>query len=118
MINLFPQKCWAGAITIILPIAAYTGLSGAAEMTDVRILIAQNEKPSAQGTISSVDSSRRRLKISHGPVEVLHWPAMTMEFDLAPNVDIGTLTPGSKINFSLTKGSDGKYVVDEVSPAK
>jgi Cu(I)/Ag(I) efflux system protein CusF len=80
--------------------------------------VAQTEKPTGRGTINAIDAVQRKLNITHGPVAALNWPGMTMDFAVAPGADIGALKPGAKIVFTLGRGPDGGYVLDEIKPAK
>lgn len=72
---------------------------------------------SAAGTVNSVDAAARRVNISHGAIQALGWPPMTMDFPVAPSVDLNAIKPGAKVNFTLDKGSDGMPVVDAITPA-
>lgn len=78
------------------------------------LLIAQAEKPTGQGTLNAIDAATRKLNITHGPIAALNWPGMTMDFGVAPGVDLGALKAGSKIKFTLTRGGDGMFVIDEI----
>jgi Cu(I)/Ag(I) efflux system protein CusF len=73
---------------------------------------------SATGTINSVDVAAHRVNVSHGAIQALGWPPMTMDFPVAPSVDLNTIKPGAKVNFTLDKGSDGMPVIDAITPAK
>jgi Cu(I)/Ag(I) efflux system protein CusF len=85
---------------------------------DPQMVFAQAEKPSAQGTVNSIDADKRKLNITHGPVAALHWPGMTMDFGVASGIDLGALKAGSKIKFTLGRGEDGMYVIDGIEPAE
>lgn len=89
----------------------------AAGAPDQRIVVAQVEKPSGQGTVNSVDATARKVNMSHGPVAALKWPGMTMDFPVAPGVDMSALKPGEKVGFTLSKGADGAYTIDSIKPA-
>ena len=80
--------------------------------------VAQAEKPAGRGTLNAIDESKRQLNITHGPIAALNWPGMTMNFGVAPSVDLKALKAGSKISFTLTRGADGMYVIDAVKPAQ
>jgi Cu(I)/Ag(I) efflux system periplasmic protein CusF len=71
----------------------------------------------ATGTVNSVDPAQHKIKVSHQPIPALGWPAMTMEFPVAPSVDLSRIKAGSRVNFSLEKGNDGMYQVQSVQPA-
>jgi Cu(I)/Ag(I) efflux system protein CusF len=105
---------------ILLTIAAagFAAAPAAAADASHALVVAQAEKPSGQGTINAVDIAAHKLKMTHGPVTVLNWPGMTMDFGVAPDVDLATIKPGMKISFTLSRGADGQYVIDAIKPAE
>jgi len=42
---------------------------------------------------------------------------MTMEFPVAPSIDLASVKPGSRMNFTIEKGRDGMYQVQSLQPA-
>lgn len=66
------------------------------------------------GVVEALDRETRRLRISHGPIDALGWPAMTMEFDAMPAVDLTRIQPGQNVHFSIRPDSGGTYVVEMV----
>lgn len=66
------------------------------------------------GVVEALDRGSRRLRISHGPIDALGWPAMTMEFDAMPAVDLSRIQPGQNVHFSIRPDSGGTYVVEMV----
>ena len=75
------------------------------------------QQASTAGTVMSVDAARRRIKLDHGPIPAIGWPAMQMEFPAAAAVDLAKVKPGDKVQFSLT-GSNGSYTVQSITPAR
>ena len=65
-----------------------------------------------------MDTNNRKLKVTHGPVSVLNWPGMTMDFAVAPGVDLTTVKPGMISVSTLSRDADDKYVVDQIEPAE
>ena len=61
----------------------------------------------ASGTVNSVDTTKHTVNISHGSIRALGWPAMTMDFPVGSDVDIGSLRPGMRVNFTLVHGETG-----------
>jgi Cu(I)/Ag(I) efflux system membrane fusion protein len=51
------------------------------------------------------------MRISHGPIDVLGWPSMTMVFDVKPTVDLSRIEEGQDIRFSLVQEHAGEYVI-------
>jgi Cu(I)/Ag(I) efflux system protein CusF len=71
----------------------------------------------ATGTVNSVDVAARKVNVSHGAIQALGWPPMTMDFPVAPSVNLDAIKPGAKVVFTLDKGSDGMPVIDTMTPA-
>jgi Cu/Ag efflux protein CusF len=71
----------------------------------------------ATGTINSVDPAQHKINVSHQPIPAIGWPAMTMDFAVAPSVDLRALKPGARINFTIEKGPDGMYQIQAITPA-
>lgn len=69
------------------------------------------------GTVNSVDAAQRKINLSHHPISSLGWPAMTMDFSVAPSVDLSRIQPGSRVEFSLGKGKGGMYEILSIQPA-
>ena len=69
------------------------------------------------GTVNSVDAAGRKVNLSHGPIPQIGWPAMTMDFAVAPSVDLKAVTPGMRVDFTLEKGPDGMFQVETLTPA-
>ena len=40
------------------------------------------------GTVNSVDPAQHKVNLSHSPIPEIGWPAMTMDFPVAPSVDL------------------------------
>jgi Cu/Ag efflux protein CusF len=69
------------------------------------------------GTVNSVDASGHKINLTHGPIPRLGWPGMTMDFAVAPAVDLRTLKPGTRVNFTIEQGDGGTYEIQSVKPA-
>ncbi|MBL6652905.1 MAG: copper-binding protein [Reyranella sp.] len=63
----------------------------------------------------AVDPSRH--KTSRIAIPSIGWPPMTMDFAVAPSVDLRTIKPGAPVNFTMQQGGDGMYVIQSVTPA-
>ena len=70
-----------------------------------------------QGTVSSIDTKAGTVKLAHGPIASLNWPAMTMDFAVADKQALAKLKPGQKVEFKLGEKAKGQYVVSEINPA-
>jgi Cu/Ag efflux protein CusF len=72
----------------------------------------------ATGTVNAVDPAQHKINLSHGAISALGWPAMTMEFPVAPSVDLTRIKPGNRVDFTLEKkGDGGMYEIQSVQPA-
>jgi Cu(I)/Ag(I) efflux system protein CusF len=69
------------------------------------------------GTVNSIDPAQYKVNVSHNPIPEIGWPAMTMEFPVAPSVDLRALKPGTPVNFTIERGQGGMYEIRAISPA-
>ena len=69
------------------------------------------------GTVNSVDPAQHKVNVSHNPIPEIGWPAMTMDFPVAPAVDLRALKPGTRVNFTIEQGQGGMYEIRAISPA-
>lgn len=69
----------------------------------------------ANGTVNAVDAIKHTVNLSHGSIKALGRPAMTMDFPVGPDVNLTTLKPGMRVNFTLVHGSTG-MVVNTIQP--
>ena len=70
----------------------------------------------ATGTITALNAANHKVTFDHGPIAAIDWPAMKMEFAVAPSVDLAKLKTGDKVKFTLS-GSGNTYTVQSISPA-
>ncbi|HQU80949.1 MAG TPA: efflux RND transporter periplasmic adaptor subunit [Azonexus sp.] len=70
----------------------------------------------AEGKIEEIDAKTGAVSISHGPVDSLKWPAMTMEFKAANTSLLQALKPGAKITFEFVERQPGEWVITAVTP--
>jgi Cu/Ag efflux protein CusF len=71
----------------------------------------------ASGVVNAVDAAQRKVNVSYASIKQLGWPAMTMDFPVGSDVDLNGITPGTKVNFTLIKGSGGAWTVDTLKPS-
>lgn len=70
-----------------------------------------------EGSIETIDLSRAMVKLAHGPIDSLQWPAMTMDFRVKDTALLQSLKPGQKIAFELVEEAGGEYVIARIQPA-
>ena len=69
------------------------------------------------GTVNSVDPAQHKVNLSHAPIPEIGWPAMTMEFPVAPSVDLNAIRPGTRVNFTIEQQPGGMYEIKAIAPA-
>lgn len=57
-----------------------------------------------------------KLNITHEPIKALGWPAMKMDFGVAKDVDLASVKPGDRVNFTLVKTGKYEYVITAINP--
>jgi Cu(I)/Ag(I) efflux system protein CusF len=62
-----------------------------------------------------VNTGNRKVILDHGPIADINWPAMKMEFSVAPSVDLSKVKTGDRVQFTLS-GSGNSYTVQSISP--
>ncbi|OWW19922.1 efflux RND transporter periplasmic adaptor subunit [Noviherbaspirillum denitrificans] len=71
----------------------------------------------AEGTIDEIDASTGTVSISHGPIDSLKWPAMTMDFKVANRALLTNMKPGTPIRFEFVERQEGEWVITGFQPA-
>jgi Cu/Ag efflux protein CusF len=56
----------------------------------------------AVGTLNSINAAAGTVSVSHTAVPAAGWPAMTMDFKLAPSADVADLKPGDRVDIHFT----------------
>ena len=69
------------------------------------------------GTVNSVDPAQHKVNLSHQPIPDIGSPAMTMDFPVAPSVDLNAITPGMHVNFTIEQRQGGTYEIRTMVPA-
>jgi Cu(I)/Ag(I) efflux system membrane fusion protein len=69
-----------------------------------------------EGAVDGVDAKGGTVKISHGPIASLKWPAMTMEFKLANEALLKGLKPGAAVAFEFVERQPGEWVITSIKP--
>ena len=70
----------------------------------------------ASGSIEDIDAKAGTVSISHGPIESLKWPAMTMEFKVANAALLKDLKPGASVAFEFVERGQGEWVITSIKP--
>ena len=70
------------------------------------------------GTVNSVDPAGSKINLSHEPIQAIGWPAMTMDFAVAPAVDLKSIQAGTRVEFTIEKGKGGIYEIRALRPVR
>ncbi|MFZ5609580.1 MAG: efflux RND transporter periplasmic adaptor subunit [Pseudomonadota bacterium] len=73
---------------------------------------------SGMATLNAVKAQEGKVDLSHGPIEAFDLPAMTMDFPVAPGVDLSALKPGGHVNFTLSRAADGSLLVTAITASQ
>ncbi len=65
------------------------------------------------GVITALKPEQRKLTIQHEAVSELGWPAMTMDFGLAEDVDLSGLAPDEAVMFQLEERNE-RYLITAI----
>lgn len=87
------------------------GMSSSSEARDTET------QTSGIGTVTAVNAAKRKITLDHAPIPAIGWPAMKMEFPTAASVDLKTVKPGDKVQFTLA-GAKNSYTVESISSTK
>jgi len=68
----------------------------------------------ASGRVDEINLEERRIRVSHGPIEALGWPSMTMIFEVKRSVNLEPVVAGQDIRFSLVQEHAGEYVIEQI----
>jgi Cu(I)/Ag(I) efflux system membrane fusion protein len=63
-----------------------------------------------QGTLNAVNADGT-ANITHGPVDALNWPGMTMDFVLANSALAAGIKPGTVVNFEIVERKPSEWVI-------
>lgn len=66
------------------------------------------------GTVTAIMADHHMLTLDHGPIEALGWPAMEMDLDVDPAVDLSGIAVGDRIHFTLEQDAEGNYRIASI----
>ncbi|MBD3653634.1 efflux RND transporter periplasmic adaptor subunit [Kangiella sp.] len=90
--------------------------SESSKSSDFKRMSAEDETESAwvEATINSVMAHHNMLNVSHGPVELWKWPAMTMDLDTHDDLDLSKLKQGMTVHIEISKFDDGSFLITQI----
>lgn len=65
-------------------------------------------------TINSVMIEHHMVNLDHAEIEDWGWPSMTMDFNVADDIDISQLSAGMSLHLQITKLDTGDYLVNTI----
>lgn len=86
------------------------------KMSDMGDQMHDKKTHRGQGTVNGIDTKTGKVNLSHGPIESLNWPAMTMGFSVKDAAMLEGIQPGMKVDFDLEK-ADGGYRIVSIKPS-
>lgn len=69
-----------------------------------------------QGTVNTIDMQNMKVNMTHGPIQSLGWPGMTMDFKVKDAAVLHGIKPGQKVSFELVKEGPKQYFVTRITP--
>jgi len=72
----------------------------------------------AEGVLNSIDLQNHKINLTHGPVESLGWPGMTMNFKIKDAAILKGVKPGQKVAFEVVKEAPKQFYVSKITPLK
>lgn len=65
-------------------------------------------------TVNSVMIGHQMVNLDHAAIEDWGWPSMTMDFNVADDIDISQLTEGMSLHLQITKLDSGDYYISTI----
>ncbi|MDE2564403.1 MAG: copper-binding protein [Burkholderiales bacterium] len=112
-----PAACATG-LALALALAATVAPARAQSVMDkmpamTQPQAAQAGPASATGLVKAVDPAAGKVTLAHGPIPGLHWPPMTMTFQVRDKALFDKLVVGKTVGFDVVH-EGGAYVVTAV----
>ncbi|PSJ46440.1 copper-binding protein [Zobellella endophytica] len=117
------KQSLTGSLTLVMALSATPALAEQKMMEGMPIQEMKNtpmQMPAsgqavhtARGKVTKVDAATGVVTLTHGPVESLGWPGMTMGFRVMDQALLDRLAVGSTVEFEFRQGEKG-YVITGV----
>lgn len=78
---------------------------------------AATESHEGTATVKGIDLDKGIVKLSHGPIASLKWPAMTMDFRVENRALMQAIKVNDAVTFTFIQ-SNGDYVITHIRPGK
>lgn len=70
------------------------------------------------GQVNKVDTQNGKVNLTHGPIESLGWPGMTMDFSVKDPAILKKIKPGQKVEFEVVNEGPVNFYVKRFIPSK
>ncbi len=68
------------------------------------------------GMVNGVDMKAGTVNLTHGPIQAIGWPGMTMDFPVQDKSLLSGIKPGVRVDFRLSPSADGQYAIVAIKP--
>lgn len=106
------------ALVSCMPVMAFAQTPVGDHNSHGPAMTAPQSAPGATGTVNAVDAGKHTINLTHGPIPALGWPAMTMDFGVAPSVDLSAVKTGDAVAFTVSQTPEGIYLIDMMKKQK
>lgn len=72
----------------------------------------------ATGIVKDIYRREGLVSVSHTAIPAINWPAMTMKFPVSDKIDLGSLSKGQTVQFTLHRSPDGSFPLVEICPTQ
>ncbi|MEO1137331.1 MAG: efflux RND transporter periplasmic adaptor subunit, partial [Pseudomonadota bacterium] len=76
------------------------------------------EMADATGVVEDIMPDHGMVRLKHGPIPALGMAAMTMNFTVMDNIDLGAFQPGARVRFSIGAHEGNPYVIHEMETVR
>ena len=122
------QKYKLAAMAVLVGLAAVPAFAADRTMPALTQVAAQDhahdhaaqnpQGAKGKGVVNSVDATANKVNMSHEPIPSLGWPAMKMDFAVAPSVDLKSVKAGTQVEFTVGKNKEGLPEIQAIQPVK
>jgi len=67
-----------------------------------------------EATVKSVMPQHSMVTLEHGEISEWDWPAMTMDFDVASDVELSKLSTGLSLHAEITQVGEQRYQLTSI----
>jgi len=69
-----------------------------------------------EGIVRAVNLQNGTVKVEHGPIATLNWPAMTMDFSVKDKALLTSVKPGQSVEVDIVQQGPGQFVITRIAP--